>query len=103
MFFAIVTLDEIRIREKRYDILPCIKTSQELPKPRKNCQKFLSINYFDFLMRTPVKVVVLGLYVGMFICSCLGLRSLKLGLDPRVAVTQGGNMDQVFISLKISI
>ncbi|MCP3684930.1 MAG: hypothetical protein GY861_19895 [bacterium] len=99
MFFAIATLDEIRIRAKRYDIFPCFKSKAELPdkQGKRACSRFLSTTYYDFLMKTPVKIVILVIYVGLIGCAIAGFTQLNLGLDPRVAVIQHGSIDKVAI------
>lgn len=98
MFFAIVTLDEIRIREKRFDIFPCFKSTAELPmESNKTCSKFLSITYYDFINKTPVKLTIFVIYLGLIVCSFIGFTQLYLGLDPRVAVIQNGNIDKVIL------
>jgi len=100
MFFAIVTLDEMRIRAKRYDIFPCFKSKSELPKQGKTaCSKFLSTTYYDFINKLPVKIVIFTFYIGLLACSFVGLSQLELGLDPRVAVIQHGNIDNVIFFL----
>ena len=98
MFFAIVTLDEMRIREKRYDIFPCFKSTAELPAQGKTWfSRFLSITYYDFITKTPVKIIIGIFYIALISSGVVGLTQLTLGLDPRVAVIQHGNIDNVII------
>ena len=88
----------MRIREKRYDIFPCFKSTAELPVQGKTWfSRFLSITYYDFITKKPVKIIIGIFYLALITSGIVGLTQLNLGFDPRVAVTQHGNIDKVII------
>jgi Niemann-Pick C1 protein len=97
MFVAIVTLDEMRVRDRRYDIIPCCQTSQEVvPKSRTWFQNFISGPYYNFIMKTPVKVGICIFYIGLLVVSVIGCISLPLGLDQNTTVIQDGDLYNFF-------
>ena len=99
MFVAFVTLDELRIQNKRYDILPCFTTTDEIQKTKSSWfQKFLCETYYEFIMKFPVKIVIMVVYLGLIIVSILGLVYLPLGLNQMVSVIQDSNLYNYFDS-----
>jgi Niemann-Pick C1 protein len=129
IFFSIVTLDEIRVKAGRYDILPCFKqkkrsydkkliepslkmsderseiklpkdeeeqSSNKRPRGKVRCQHFLSNSYLNFLMKLPVKICVLVLYLLLLGTSIAGMMFFPLGLDQRTTVIQNGDLYNYF-------
>lgn len=98
LFLAIVTLDEIRTRECRYDIIPCFKFDKEIrdPNKKKFFNEFLSNQYTDFILRKPVKIFVLVFYVVLFVLSIIGCLNFPLGLDQNTTVTQYSDLYNYF-------
>jgi len=96
LFLAIVTLDEIRVRSRRYDIFPCIKISDykviDQIQGKTKMQKFLSTSYYNFLMKTPIKLAIGCIYIAMILVSMIGLTQLPLGLNPATTVVQGSDL-----------
>jgi Niemann-Pick C1 protein len=97
VFVAFVTFDEMRIRDKRYDILPCIKAAEVTPPEKESwLTKFLSGSYFDFISLFPMKVIIILIYIGLIVCSIFGLKYIPLGLNQMVSVIQGNNLYNYF-------
>ena len=98
VFVAIATLDETRMRENRYDILPFLKyeSVRRDPNKKKFCSEFLSNQYVDFLLTKPVKFIVMIIYIGLIIISFIGTIKFTPGLDPRVTVTQDSDAYRYF-------
>jgi Niemann-Pick C1 protein len=99
LFLAIVTLDEVRVRNRRYDIFPCLKVGDDKeinPKGKTEFQKFLSTTYYNFLMLAPVKITIMVIYVGLIIVSIIGLTKIPLGLDPNTTVIQNSDLYKYF-------
>ena len=97
IFIALLTFDEIRISSKRYDILPCFKTNGEIIAPDSSwLERFLGNQYFEFITSTPIKIASIIIYIGLLICSILGLIFIPLGLDQMVSVIQGNNLYNYF-------
>lgn len=99
LFLAIVTLDEVRVRNRRYDIFPCLKIGDDKeinPKGKTYFQKFLSTTYYDFLMLVPVKISILVIYAALIIVSIIGLTQLSLGLDQNTTVIQNSDLYKYF-------
>lgn len=102
LFISIVTLDEIRVKNRRYDIFPCFKIgkNQDVKSARgkSNFQKFLSTTYYDFLMKVPVKIVIVILYLALFGCSVYSLTQFELGLNQSTTVGQDSDLYRYFQS-----
>lgn len=98
LFLAIVTLDEIRTRECRYDVVPCFKFEKEIrdPNKKKFFNEFLSNQYIDFILKKPVKMCVLVFYVILFVLSIIGCLNFPLGLDQNTTVTQNSDLYNYF-------
>ena len=98
LFLAIVTLDEKRTRECRYDIVTCIKFDKEIrdPASKKCFSEFLSNQYIDFILKKPVKIFVLVLYCILFVLSIIGCMNFSLGLDQNTTVTQNSSLYKYF-------
>jgi Niemann-Pick C1 protein len=98
LFLAIVTLDEKRVRESRYDILTCIKFKKEIrdPTAKKCFSEFLSNQYIDFILKKPVKIIVLIFYCILFVISIIGCMNFSLGLDQNTTVTQNSSIYRYF-------
>lgn len=97
IFLGLVTLDEMRVRDRRYDIIP-IKSSDvdSKPKRRKFFHKFLSGPYYNFLMKTPVKITILVVYIVLIILSFVATMQFPLGLDQNTTVSQGSSLYRYF-------
>lgn len=98
LFLAIVTLDEIRVRECRYDIIPFIKFEREIRDyNKKSCfSEFLSNSYINFILKKPVKITVLFIYLAFFVLSIIGCLNFPLGLDQNTTVTQNSDLYKYF-------
>lgn len=98
LFLAIVTLDEKRTRECRYDIVTCIKFDKEIrdPNSQKCFSEFLSNKYIDFILKKPVKIFVLVFYCILFVISIIGSMNFTLGLDQNTTVTQNSSLYKYF-------
>jgi Niemann-Pick C1 protein len=97
VFVALLTFDEKRVISKRYDILPCFQTTDKLPELKSSwLKKFLGNTYLEFITTTPAKIVILVIYIGMIVCSILGLIYIPLGLNQMVSVIQGNNLYNYF-------
>ena len=98
LFLAIVTLDEIRTRECRYDVIPFFKFEKEIrcPNKKKFFNEFLSNQYIDFILKKPVKLCILAFYAILFILSIIGCLNFPLGLDPNTTVTQYSDLYNYF-------
>jgi len=98
LFLAIVTLDEVRTRECRYDVITCFKFDKEIRDPNKKrfFNEFLSNQYTDFILKKPIKISVLVFYYILFILSIIGCLNFPLGLDQNTTVTQNSDLYNYF-------
>jgi Niemann-Pick C1 protein len=97
LFVAFVTLDEMRIRDRRYDIVPCCQAREEVEfKPRTFFHNFVSGPYYDFLLKKPVQIGVGTFYAILVIMSIIGCVNLSLGLDQNTTVIQDGDLYKFF-------
>ncbi len=98
LFLAIITFDEMRTRECRYDVIPFFKFEKEIRDPnKKKCfNEFLSNQYTDFILKRPVKLCVLAFYVILFVLSIIGCMNFPLGLDQNTTVTQNSDLYNYF-------
>ncbi|DBA04737.1 TPA: hypothetical protein N0F65_004374 [Lagenidium giganteum] len=107
-FAAALTLDAKRVRARRYDLFPWLRQSvclspdksamlgEKLSSPvaiassaahgQGKIKAFVEKTYMPFIMRRPVKLMVL--LSGMFLVwvSCLGFTRIPLGLEQELAV-----------------
>jgi Niemann-Pick C1 protein len=99
LFMAFVSLDELRVRYRRYDIVPCftIPTNKEIhPKGKTKFMNFLGTTYYDFLMKLPVKITILIIYVSLLVCSIVGIFLIPLGLNQSTTVVQNSDLYRYF-------
>ncbi len=100
LFFSIVTLDEIRVKNRRYDIFPCLTLAKnkevKSDRGKSKFQKFLSTTYYDFLMKLPVKIIIICIYLALFVCSIIALTQLELGLNQSTTVGQESDLYKYF-------
>lgn len=100
VFVCCVALDDLRIESRRYDILPCL--SIPIYKDIKHSegkitlQKFLSEKYYDFILKMPVIIISIIIYLAMTVCSIIALINLPLGLNQQTTVTQNGDLFNYF-------
>ena len=98
LFVAFVSLDDKRVDANRYDIVPCFKKSvgnQEHYEGKKSLQEF-ALTYYDFIMQTPVKYIILTIYIGMTVVSVIAVFNFPLGLNQQTTVTQSGDLVKYF-------
>jgi len=73
MFVACVSLDDIRIDNRRYDILPCITIDESIPIEHSvgkvTLQQFMSGTFYSFVVDSYCKIISIILYCGMTIFS----------------------------------
>ncbi|MGL4948644.1 MAG: hypothetical protein ACRC42_04710 [Mycoplasma sp.] len=100
MFVAFVSLDDERVKSRRYDVLPCIKVSQskqvEHSIGKVKLQNFVSGRYYDFLWLLPVQIIILIIYIAMVVVSCIAVINFPLGLNQQTTVVQGGDWFNYF-------
>ena len=98
LFVAFVSLDDRRVDANRYDIVPCIKKTvgnSEHYEGKKSLQSF-ALTYYDFIMQTPVKYIIITIYIGMTVVSVIALFKFPLGLNQQTTVTQSGDLVKYF-------
>ena len=98
LFVAFVSLDDRRVDANRYDIVPCIKKTvgnSEHYEGKKSLQSF-ALTYYDFIMQTPVKYIIITIYIGMTIVSVIAVFKFPLGLNQQTTVTQSGDLVKYF-------
>lgn len=104
VFLAFVTLDEVRVRSRRFDIFPCLtfnddsEISKKYGHGRSRCQDFLSGTFYNFLLKPFVYIPILVFYAGLLVVSCIGMTQIPLGLDQKTTVIQGGNLYNYFLT-----
>lgn len=100
MFVACVSLDDIRIDNRRYDILPCITIDESIPIEHSvgkvTLQQFMSGTFYSFVIDSYCKIISIILYCGMTIFSFYSISLFDLGLDQRTTVTQNGDLFNYF-------
>jgi Niemann-Pick C1 protein len=100
LFLSIVTLDEVRVKNRRYDIFPCLTINKNVEvkshRGKSKFQKFLSTSYYDFLMKIPVKITIVVIYLALFVCSIVALFQLQLGLNQSTTVGQNSDLYNYF-------
>ena len=98
LFVAFVSLDDRRVDANRYDIVPCIKKTvgnSEHYEGKKSLQSF-ALTYYDFIMQTPVKYIIITIYIGMTVVSVIAVFKFPLGLNQQTTVTQSGDLVKYF-------
>ena len=98
LFVAFVSLDDRRVDANRYDIVPCIKKTvgnSEHYEGKKSLQSF-ALTYYDFIMQTTVKYIIITIYIGMTVVSVIAVFKFPLGLNQQTTVTQSGDLVKYF-------
>ena len=98
LFVAFVSLDDRRVDANRYDIVPCIKKTvgnSEHYEGKKSLQSF-ALTYYDFIIQTPVKYIIITIYIGMTVVSVIAVFKFPLGLNQQTTVTQSGDLVKYF-------
>ena len=100
IFVAFVSLDDSRIKHRRYDILPLIKVSEEkevhYSEGKVRLQEFVSKKWYGWIRQPAFKYTSLGVYVAFTILSCVAVFKFPLGLNQQTTVTQGGDLFNYF-------
>lgn len=102
VFVAFVSLDDTRIKNRRYDVLPFIKAdeSREIRYSEgKLClQRFISGKWYNFIRHPIVSITVVILYAGFTVLSFVSVFKFPLGLNQQTTVTQGGDLFRYFVA-----
>ncbi len=95
-FVAILTLDNKRIKDLRYDVILCMR-APEFKAPRKELIKRLFENYVTpLIVKRPVHIVVACIAVLLVGLGIAGTVSLTLGIDQRASVTTNSDIHKYF-------
>lgn len=96
-FVAFLTLDARRVEQRRIECIPCISLPPDNPtdssETKQTCGSFVSRGnfirqfmdkyYTPFLMKTPVRILVIIIFLGLLGSAGYGLTKLQTGLDQR--------------------
>ena len=99
LFVAFISLDDKRINARRYDLFPCFTNTNQNAGQHyegKKCLQNFALRYYDFLVKTPVIIIVLLIYVGMTAVSVYAVFDFPLGLNQQTTVTQDGDLFNYF-------
>ena len=98
MFVCCIALDDLRIARRRYDVLPCFTVNHEVKhsKGKIALQKFLSNKFYPFILKTPVSIICLVIYIAMTVISIIAVFKFPLGLNQQTTVTQDGDLYNYF-------
>lgn len=120
MFVSVLTLDQKRIEDNRFDIFPCFTApdpqevflSQEssfstsvraLASPgvfekfsEPTFSKLIRQNYAPYILSESVKPIVIGLFFAFFTLGLALLPHISLGLDQRLAIPSDSYLVQYF-------
>ncbi len=95
-FIAVLSLDNKRIRDLRYDVLVCMK-AQEYQPPRKELVKRLFEDYFTpFVLKKSVHIVAGVLTVALIGLGIAASVNMKLGIEQKASVTTDSDIYNYF-------
>lgn len=101
-FIALMSLDEERYEQNRLDIICCIKVSEAENDFSKSdlVQLFWSKVYTPNLLRTPVRICVLIIFIGSLITCIFFIPKIELGLDQELSMPEDSHVLKYFQYLK---
>ena len=100
VFVALVSLDDLRIKSRRYDVCPFIKIddSKEVENSigKIKLQKFVSTTWYN-LIRNPIFMwTSIVIYAGFTVLSIFSVFKFPLGMNQQTTVTQGADLFNYF-------
>ncbi|XP_053681579.1 NPC intracellular cholesterol transporter 1 homolog 1b [Sabethes cyaneus] len=97
-FVALMALDERRAREKRLDLFCCIKSKAETDKGRGPgfLEKIFDRYYAPFLMKNPVRLVVLAFFLILSSLSLMVVPNVEPGLDQQLSMPKDSHLVKYF-------
>ncbi|MCQ2817371.1 MAG: hypothetical protein MJ252_08920 [archaeon] len=100
LFVAFVSLDDSRIKNRRYDLCPLIKVPEEqeikYSEGKVKLQEFVSTTWYGWVKQPAFKYTALAIYGIMTILSCVAVFKFPLGLNQQTTVTQEGDLFNYF-------
>ncbi|PAV20974.1 multidrug efflux transporter transmembrane domain-containing [Pyrrhoderma noxium] len=105
VFVSALAIDLRRIEADRIDCFPCIRLPRRIALPDTHSgvgtlTKFIRRKYAPFLLKPVVKVLVLLLFGGIFVCSVISIQHIQLGLDQRLALPSDSYLVPYFDALE---
>ncbi len=96
IFIAFISLDDIRIENRRYDLLPCISVNEEIYVEHSigkvTLQKFISEGYYNVLVETKCEKIAIILYLIIMLLSIFSISFYEFGLDQRILVNKNSDL-----------
>lgn len=106
-FVALLTLDAKRQRGRRFDVLCCIRgpdvTLMDDEPTRGFLYRLFEDNYAPALMRAPVRLIVLLVFVGWVCFSAAALTNTKIGLDQEISMPLDSYLQDYFRMQKTAL
>lgn len=100
VFVALVSLDDERIKSRRYDICPLIKIDKSKTvnhsEGKVNLQKFVSKTWYRWVRNPIFMTISLVIYAGFTGLSFYSIFKFPLGLNQQTTVTQGADLFNYF-------
>ncbi|XP_017791086.1 PREDICTED: Niemann-Pick C1 protein-like [Habropoda laboriosa] len=88
-FIALLSLDEQRFQNKLLDVFCCVKTKTEHFATGENYSSMHTLFkrfYTPFLMKTPVRIIVIIVFLGVLITHIALLPKIGIGLDQKLSM-----------------
>jgi Niemann-Pick C1 protein len=96
IFVSCISLDDIRIENRRYDLFPCITVNENIYVEHSigkvTLQKFISEGYYNILVETKCKIFAIIFYLIIIILSIFSVSLYEFGLDHRILVTKNSDL-----------
>ena len=96
IFIPCISLDDIRIENRKYDLLPCITINENIYVEHSigkiNLQKFISEGYYNLLVETKCKIILIILYLIITLLSIFSIYLYEFGLDQKILVTKNSDL-----------
>ncbi|XP_077517894.1 NPC intracellular cholesterol transporter 1-like [Amblyomma americanum] len=106
-FVALLTLDARRQRSQRLDVCCCISGSNSIMIEDESSEGFLyrgfAHHYAPFLMKGPVRLIVLLVFVGWTCLSCGALTNTRIGLDQEISMPLDSYLQDYFHMQKTAL
>lgn len=100
LFVCCVVLDDLRLENRKYDLLPCLTIPDHkdvVQAERKaKLKTFLSESCFNCILTKPSIIIFSIIYITMTIFSVIALVNLSLGLNQQTTVNKEGELFNYF-------
>lgn len=100
IFLPSLVLDQQRIREKRVDVLCCLRDTSAPDKPREDLiRKWFNANFVPFVFRRSTKMLTIAITVCLLVIGSFSCTKLLRGLNQNVSLVSGSDIFDYFETL----